>query len=192
MSFIRPEITAGLLRWREVLAASALVGLGLWLVLSGGWLWALVGGALAAAGLGWAAQALRRLRFSQGGEAPGILRVTEGEIAYLGPRTGGFVSLPDLAEIRLLTLRGRRIWKLCPAQGAPLHIPVEAAGADALFDAFATLPGIDMAAIVAALGSEVSATGNVVALNALDRLLWARSGTGLVRSGGGPGASGAS
>ena len=91
-----------------------------------------------------------------------------------------FVGLPDLTEIRLLTLRGRRIWKLRPASGDALHIPVEAQGADALFDAFAGLPGIDMGALLAALGADGPGDSRVVALNSVDRLLWTRKGAGIV------------
>jgi hypothetical protein len=180
MSFVRPEIAAALARWREVIAAGGTVALGLWLAAQPGFILPTLGLILIALGLGWAALALRRLRFRQGGEAPGIVRVTEAQIAYLGPRIGGFVGLPDLVEIRLLTLRGRRVWKLRAATGEALHIPVEADGAEALFDAFAGLPGLDMGALLAALGTEAPSDSKVVALNAADRLVWARKGAGIV------------
>ena len=180
MSFVRPEIVAALSRLREPLAAMALAGFGGWIALGGGYVLLPLGLALTGLGLGWAVLSLRRLRFRQEGEAPGIVRVTEAEIAYLGPRIGGFVGLPDLAEVRLLTLRGRRIWKLRPAHGEPLHIPVESQGAEALFDAFAALPGMDSAALVAALGTETATDSRVIALNAVDRLIWTRKGAGVV------------
>ena len=179
MTFIRPEITAGLYRLREVLAAAALVLLGLWVMSWGGYAFAAIGLGLGGLGLGWAVLSWRRMRFAQGGEAPGIVRVTEAQIGYLGPRVGGFIGLPDLAEIRLLTLRGRRIWKLRAASGEMLHIPVEAEGAEALFDAFASLPGMDSAALVAALGAEGQSDSRVIALAAVDRQIWARSGAGV-------------
>ncbi|MFN4203559.1 MAG: hypothetical protein ACK4GM_10935 [Tabrizicola sp.] len=181
MNFIRPELLTALHRWREVLAGAALATFGLWTATRGGYLLTPLGLALLALGAGWALTAYRRIRFQQAGEAPGILRVTEAQIAYFGPRVGGFVSLPDLAEIRLLTLRGRRIWKLKQGDGTVLHIPVEADGAEALFDAFAALPGIDMAALVAALGSDAPASdARVIALAEVDRLLWTRKGAGIV------------
>ncbi len=181
MSFIRAEIAATLTAHRETIAAGAVGALGLWLLLAGGgYLVPILGLLLCTLGLAWGLQANRRRRFAQAGEAPGIVRVTEAQIAYLGPRTGGFVGLPDLIEVRLLTLRGRRIWKLRPADGDPLHIPVEADGAEALFDAFATLPGMDTAALVAALSAEGVTDSKVVALNAVDRLIWARTGAGVV------------
>ena len=181
MSFIRPELLTTLHRWREVIAGSAVAALGLWTATRGGYLLPPFGLVLLALGTAWALTAWRRLRFLQDGEAPGIVRVTEAQIAYFGPRVGGFVGLPELSEIRLLTLRGRRIWKLKQGDGQLLHIPVEADGAEALFDAFATLPGIDMAALVAALGTDAPASDSrVVALNDFDRLIWARKGAGVV------------
>jgi hypothetical protein len=180
MSYIRPEVEQALVRWREVIAAGMVVGLGLWLLLQPGYVLPAIGLILTVFGGGWGALALRRLRFRQAGEAPGIVRVTEAQVAYLGPRVGSFIGLPDLTEIRLLTYRGRRVWKLRAATGEALHIPVEAEGADALFDAFAGLPGIDMGALVAALGTEAPADSTVVALNNADRLIWARKGSGIV------------
>ncbi|NHB75317.1 hypothetical protein [Rhodobacter calidifons] len=181
MSFVRPELADTLHRWREVIAGVGLAALGLWTATRGGYLLTPFSLALAVLGGAWALTAWRRLRFRQDGEAPGIVRVTEAQIAYLGPRIGGFVGLPDLSEIRLLTLRGRRIWKLKQGDGQLLHIPVEADGAEALFDAFATLPGIDMAAVVAALGTEAPPSDSrVIALAARDRLIWARKGAGVV------------
>ena len=178
---IRPELWAGLLRWREVIAALGFALFGLWTAWQGGYLLTPLGLAFLALGAGWALTSWRRVRFRQPGEAPGILRVTEAQIAYYGPRVGGFVGLPDLSEIRLLTLRGRRIWKLKQGDGQLLHILVESDGAEALFDAFAVLPGIDMAALVAALGSDAAPSDSrVVALAEVDRLIWARRGEGVV------------
>jgi hypothetical protein len=180
MSFIRPEITESLTRWREVIAGGAVAVSGLWLVFRPGFLLPGVGLILLALGLGFGVLALRRLRFGQDGEAPGVVRVTEAQVAYMGPRVGGFIGLPDLVELRLLTYRGRRVWKLRAANGEALHIPVEAAGAEALFDAFAGLPGMDSGALVAALGTAAPGDGKVVALDRADRLIWARKGAGIV------------
>lgn len=181
MSLIRPELLAATRRNAELLAALALSAFGAWTATRGGYLLTPLGLALLALGGAWALTAWRRRRFQQDGDAPGIVRVTEAQIAYYGPRVGGFVGLPDLSEIRLLTLRGRRIWKLKQGDGQLLHIPVEADGAEALFDAFAALPGIDMAALVAALGSDAPASdARVIALAEVDRLLWTRKGAGIV------------
>lgn len=181
MSFLRPELSAAAWRLREVLAGAAVAAFGLWTATRGGYLLTPIGLMLLALGLGWALTSWRRLRFRQDGEAPGLVRVTEAQIAYFGPRVGGFVGLPDLSEIRLLTLRGRRIWKLKQGDGQLLHIPVEADGAAALFDAFAALPGIDTAALVAALGTDnAPSDSRVIALAEADRLIWARKAAGIV------------
>lgn len=177
---IRPELQQGLIRHRELIAALAVAALGLWTAWQGGYLLVPLGLIVAGLGIGWAILSARRLRFQQEGDAPGILRVTEAQIAYMGPRTGGFIGLPDLTEIRLLTLRGRRIWRLKQADGQLLHIPVEAAGAEALFDAFASLPGMDTATLVAALGTQAPTGGTVIALDGADRLIWSRKGQGMV------------
>lgn len=181
MTTIRPELLATLQRNAELLTALALAAFGAWTAAQGGYLLIPLGLAILALGAGWALTSWRRLRFQQEGEAPGIVRVTEGQIAYFGPRVGGFVGLPELSEIRLLTLRGRRIWKLKQGDGQLLHIPVESDGAEALFDAFSALPGIDMAALVAALGSDAPPSDSrVIALAEVDRLIWARKGEGVV------------
>lgn len=181
MSFIRPELAATLWRWREALAGGAVAALGAWTAYQGGFFLTPVGLFLLAIGAGWALTAWRRVRFQQDGEAPGIVRVSEAQIAYYGPRVGGYVGLHELSEIRLLTLRGRRIWKLRQGDGQTLHIPVEAQGAEDLFDAFAALPGIDTAALVAALGSDApQSASRVIALAEVDRLIWARRGEGVV------------
>ena len=99
-----------------------------------------------------------------------------------GPVTGGAVSLPDLVELRLMTLRGRRLWRLKQSDGQALLIPVEARGADALFDAFAALPGLDTGDLVAALQGGAPAGATVVALASESRLVWVRTGRGMVRS----------
>lgn len=180
MSFLRPAVRQGLHRHREVIATAALAAFGVWVATWGGAVYLGFGAVILAVATGWAILALRALRFRQAGEAPGVVRVREGQVGYLGPRVGGFVGLSDLAEVRLLTLRGRRVWQLRQANGATLHIPVEALGAEALYDAFATLPGIDTAALVLALTAEGASDARVIALNASDRLIWARKGAGIV------------
>ncbi len=57
----------------------------------------------------------------------------------------------ELVDLRLVSLQGAAQWRLKQADGQVLMIPVAAQGADKLFDAFATLDGIDMGALTAAL-----------------------------------------
>jgi len=186
MSWLRPEVVDLVWRGREVIAGAAVTGLGLWLAAQGGYLLLPVGGALTALGMGWMVMARRRLRFDQGPDGPGLVDLDEGQVGYLGPGSGGYVSLADLTELRLLRLRGRKVWRLKQADGQALLIPVDAAGAERLFDAFASLPGMDTAALVAALDGVASAGaarsgappqgGEVATLAASSRLIWTRGG----------------
>ncbi len=151
---IRPEVRATLRRWREVIAAGLVAALGLWLVMLGGYLLVPLGGVVVLLAAGLALIALRRIRFLRGVAAPGVVEVDEGQIGYFGPTFGGFVALADLAELRLAEFHGARTWRLKTQDGQVLLIPVDAAGAERLYDAFAALPGIDMARITAALDHE--------------------------------------
>jgi hypothetical protein len=151
LTLIRPEVVAGLRRGREAITAGAVIGIGLWLAWLGGLVLVPLGLGVAGVGAAWALQALRRLRFAQGVEAPGVVEVDEGQVGYFGPGIGGFVGLPDLVELRLVAIRGRRMWRLKQADGQALLVPVDAAGAERLFDAFASLPGMDTQALVSAL-----------------------------------------
>ena len=177
---IRPEAIAALTRWREVALASAVAALGLWTATRGGPILAVVGVALAALGAGLALTALRRLRFAQQIGAPGLVEVIEGEVRYFGPSFGGTASLADLTEIRLLMMRGRRMWRLKQSDGQALLIPVDAAGAEALYDGFSALPGMDMAAVLAALSSAGAGPGVVLANRPDMVTVWHRKGAGLV------------
>ena len=98
----------------------------------------------------------------------------------MGPEVGGFLSLQDVVELRLLSLRGRRLWRLKQSDGQALLIPVDAKGAERLFDAFANLPGMDSAALVAALDPQTLPSEGALTLAAQTRVIWRRSGAGMV------------
>lgn len=165
MSLIRPEAQAALWRWREVIAAGGLAAFGGWLVVLGGWLLAPIG--VLAIGLGavLGLLGLRRVRFGQGVDAPGVVEVDEAQVGYMGPSFGGYVSLAELVEVRLVAVQGRRAWRLKQIDGQVLMIPAAAAGAERLFDAFATLPGMDTQALVSALAGADD-----------NRVIWRRAG----------------
>ncbi|MWD26642.1 hypothetical protein E0K89_004045 [Aquicoccus sp. SCR17] len=141
MSFVRPEVRAALWRWREVLVALALALLGIWWVLTGGLLqW--IGVALLLAAGALAVAGVQRGRFRGAGGGPGVVQVVEGQVSYFGPLTGGVASLSDLSELRLDPTARPAHWLLFRPKEPPLAIPVNAEGAEDLFDAFATLPGL--------------------------------------------------
>ena len=142
---IRPELAARLRPWREVLAAGLVGAMGIWIWSWGGLVFQPLGlGILAVAGI-WGLGAFRRRRFAAEIAAPGLVEIEEGAIRFFGARAlGGEVALRDLTQIRLMRLDGRAHWRLKTRGGEALLIPVEAAGAAALADAFAALPGFDL------------------------------------------------
>jgi hypothetical protein len=154
MGLIRDDVLAAAHRGRELIAAGIVALVGLWLMWLGGYLLFPVGAVILALCAVWAVQTWRRLRFSQDLAAPGVVDVDEGQVGYLGPTFGGFVALPDLVELRILTMQGQRLWRLKQSDGQALLIPVSAAGAERLFDAFAGLPGMDSQSLVDAAGGK--------------------------------------
>jgi len=148
MSLIRPELAANLHRWSEVLASLALAAFGVWTLQSHDRFIQILGAIIIAAGLGLALVAWRRMRFHHDTAAPGIVQVVEGQISYFGPETGGFIGTGSMLELHLVD--HGLVWRMVAAEDE-LHIPVAAQGADALFDAFAQLPGLRMADVLHAL-----------------------------------------
>ena len=148
---IRPEVIDALRRWRELLFAAGFVALGLWVAQWGGYILVPLGLIIGAYGASAAVVAVRRMGFSPGPGSPGVVEVVEGRIAYFGPEDGGFVSLPEMSDLRLIVHQDRRLWRLREAGGNTLMIPVDAMGADALFDAFASLPGMDTGRLASVL-----------------------------------------
>lgn len=150
---IRPEIRAILKRWSEVLAAGAVVLLGTWWGVTAFGILRWVGLALALCGAALAFAAWQRLRFSQGGGGPGIVTVDERRIVYYGPEDGGVADLDLLLKLELDPAAAPGpAWVLRLATGETLEIPVNAEGADALFDVFAALPGLRNEDVLAVLG----------------------------------------
>ncbi|MGQ0566073.1 MAG: hypothetical protein ACT4OK_13525 [Gemmobacter sp.] len=178
MSIVRPEAVAALTRWREVIAAGGVALAGVWVAWLGGYLLVPLGLAVIALAAVWGFLSLRRLRFAQGVLAPGWVEVDEGQVGYLGPAFGGYVALPDLVEIRLLTMRGRRLWRLKQADGQVLLVPVDAAGAERLYDAFASLPGLASSDLLAALETAGPNGQTLPAPDASTRVVWRRAGVG--------------
>lgn len=140
-AFIRPELRAALRRWRESLAGAGLCLVAFWAWLDGigivAWLalpLVLAGGALI-----WTGIVRGRLRGP--GTGPGVVDMTEGQLAYFGPLDGGVVALDQVQAIVLDPTGRPHHWVLHRTGDPPLHIPVTAKGADTLIDAFAALPG---------------------------------------------------
>lgn len=142
MSFFRPEAKAVLWRWREVLLAAGFAALGLYWVFVSGGLLAWVGWGLAALSGALVVIGVQRGRFRSGGGGPGYVIVDEGQITYFGPLTGGMAAASDLERLTLDPTARPAHWVLTQPGRPPLFIPVNAEGAEALFDIFAALPGL--------------------------------------------------
>lgn len=140
--FFRPEAKAALWRWREVLVATGLAVLGVWWIMGPGRLLALPGWALVLVAAALALIGVQRGRFRGASDGAGAVQVDEGQIAYFGPLTGGVVALRALERLSLDRSATPPHWRLDAPDQTPVLIPVNAAGSDALFDAFATLPGL--------------------------------------------------
>ena len=153
MTFFRPEAREALWRWREVLSGTGVILLGLWMIIGPGFLVGLLGYAalLAGAALVWIG--IQRARFRGPGDGAGAVQVDEGQVTYFGPLTGGTIALRELESLTLDGAMHPAHWQLVQPGQAPLYIPVNAAGAEALFDAFAALPGLRTERMLSALNA---------------------------------------
>lgn len=152
MSFIRPEVRAALRKWRDVLIGACLLLLGLYWA-SGFGILRWVGVALAILAGALVYSGLQRARFLSGKDGPGVVSLDEGQISYFGPMSGGLVSIRDLSLLMLDPTQKPPVWVLQQPGQADVYIPVNAEGADILFDAFAALPNIRTAHMLATLKS---------------------------------------
>jgi hypothetical protein len=161
---IRPEARALLRRWAETLVAVAVAGLGLFWALTGFGVIRWAGWGIVAFGLMLLWGALQRARFALRGDGadlgPGMVQIIESEIRYFGPRGGGFAAIDALVALSLSADGG--YWLVEAEDGRILAIPRAAAGAEALFDAFARLPGLDMARLLRILSQEPGARARMI------------------------------
>ena len=142
MSFIRPEAQQAIWRWREVFVAFGVLVLGLYWAFGTGDLLHWLGYMVIALGVVMLITGVQRGRFRGGRGGPGVVHVDEGAIAYFGPLSGGVVALREMTSLILDPTGKPPHWVLSQPGQAELHVPLNAEGAETLFDAFASLPGI--------------------------------------------------
>lgn len=154
MNFIRPEARTTLWRWREVLVALIILGLGAWWSFGSFGILQWVGYGFLGIGTALLAAGGQRLRFRTGQGGPGMVSVDEGQITYFGPLTGGSIALGEMTRLALDSSGKPRHWVLSQPGQPNLHIPLNAKGAEVLFDAFSTLPGMRTENLLAKMNSD--------------------------------------
>ncbi len=142
MSFIRPEAQQTIMRFREILIGVALDLLGLVLIVTGRGLAVWIGVAVCIGASALILAGIQRARFRKGAGGAGVVNVVEGAVSYFGPLTGGAVSLREMNRLSFDPRQTPPHWVLEQAGHDPLFIPMNAEGADALFDAFEGLKGL--------------------------------------------------
>ncbi len=126
---------------------------------------ALIGIAISVLGVGWALSSvgfmvtlgyavtiagallifagIQRGRFKSDPMGTGIVAIDEGQVTYFGPFDGGSVHVDDLIQVDIDRSQPNEPAWLLLAEGAdPLRIPMNASGADVLFDVFNGLDGM--------------------------------------------------
>jgi len=147
--FIRPEISAVIMRWREVFLAGGVLLLGLWWALTGVGINVWLGYIFCAIGIGWGIAGIQRARFAQDGDGPGVVQIRERRLAYFGPLDGGIIDVADLSRLEIdPSSYPEPSWILTSIEGNSLTIPINAKGSEDLFDVFATLPDIKTATVL--------------------------------------------
>lgn len=138
---IRPELRAELRRWRESLIGGAVAALGLYWAAAGYGLLVWVGLVTALVGTAFVVLGIRSARFPASGDGPGVVEVVERQITYLTARgDGGVLSIDSLVRVEY---DARALNFVLSSDGAPpLVVPVRARGSDQLLDALTPLPGI--------------------------------------------------
>lgn len=152
---MREAARRALLAWRDLLPGGLLLlaGLGLAALTFGVTRWTALG--LAAAGLALLWAGWQRRRWERGtGTGPGIVRVDERRLAYMGPLAGGLIELDELRRLDFRPGQQGGTWLLSGPAGQRLDVPDGALGAEALLDAFAGLPGLSVERLLAARGAE--------------------------------------
>jgi hypothetical protein len=141
--FFRPEAKALIWRFRDVWGALSVLGLGIWWAITGLGFVQWLGFAIAALGAMLLVAGVQRGRFRQGSDGPGIVQITERRLAYCGPLDGGVMDINDLSRLSFdPTGHPAPYWILTGPEEGDIAIPTTATGAEALFDAFSSLPGI--------------------------------------------------
>ncbi|NSX56192.1 hypothetical protein [Parasulfitobacter algicola] len=152
MSFIRPELQASLIRWREVLVGGGVACVGVYFTLSGYSVHVALGVVLIGLGAVIAWIGYRRLQFAGDGGGLGVVELNERLISYFAPQGGRAVSIDDLTRVELVATPRSLMWHLHSSDHpVPLIIPNNAEGTACMFDILSALSGADYKTAMAAM-----------------------------------------
>jgi len=152
MKFIRPDILEAISRFRDAIAGVGVSLLGLYWALGEIGPMSILGTSMAIAGALLVFAGIQRGRFRTGAGGAGVVMVDEGQVTYYGPVEGGSVVISDLARVELdPTAEKVSEWVLHDPNTVPLRIPTDAEGAEALFDVFSGLEGLQTEKLLAVL-----------------------------------------
>ena len=137
---------------REMIVGASVALLGAWMVLGGRGIVTIVGVLITVGGIALCVAGWQRTRFRRDRNGAGVVSVTEGQITYFGPVTGGTIATASIGEVVLNP--GNDLppqWELRAPGVDPIRIPSNAEGAEALFDVFGGLQGLNMEELLATL-----------------------------------------
>ena len=143
MSFIRPDAQKMLTRYREVLVGVGFDIFGLVLILTGRGLAVWIGVVICIGASALIVAGIQRARFRSDAGGAGVVKVVEGAVSYFGPFTGGVISITEMTRLTFDPRHYPPHWVLEQLGQDPLLIPINAEGAEALFDAFEGLNGLN-------------------------------------------------
>ncbi|WP_296417042.1 hypothetical protein [Pseudooctadecabacter sp.] len=136
---IRAEVKTLAWKWREVLFAAGVAGLGLWWGSASFGVMQWLGYGVAAVAVMLGIAAAQKVRFRGDSDGPGVVVLDERRVTYLGPEDGGVADLDLMVQ---LDVTPAPAWRLINADGHYIDIPTDAKGVEVLFDAFTALPGL--------------------------------------------------
>lgn len=155
MEIVRPEVSTAVWRFRDALIGAAVSFFGLYWAITGVGIMAIVGMSLAVAGALLVFAGIQRGRFRAASGGAGVVHVVEGQVTYFGPVEGGSVIVANLDRVELDPLaEPAGEWILHDETTMPLRIPVNAEGAETLFDVFSGLEGLQTEHMLAVLNGE--------------------------------------
>jgi hypothetical protein len=155
MEFVRPEVSTAIWRFRDAMMGAAVSFFGLYWAINGIGFLKIVGTSLAVAGALLIFAGIQRGRFRASSGGAGIVHVVEGQVTYFGPVEGGSIVIANLDRVELDPLAGPvGEWVLYDPTMAPLRIPTNAEGTEALFDVFSSLNGLQTEQMLATLNSK--------------------------------------